>query len=100
MYLVPVTVSSGQQPAVEDLDGKLAKAFRNAVKIDAARIAGQDAGNPRTMNMVLAGALSALTPFKEREWLKALGEILSGPKAKLLEVNKKAFALGRKAALG
>jgi indolepyruvate ferredoxin oxidoreductase beta subunit len=100
MYLVPVTVSSGQQPAVEDLDGKLAKAFRNAVKIDAARIAGQDAGNPRTMNMVLAGALSALTPFKEREWLKALEDILSGPKAKLLEVNKKAFALGRKAAMG
>ena len=100
MYLVPVTVSSGQQPAVEDLDGKLAKAFRDAVKIDAANIAEQDVGNGRTMNMVLAGALSALTPFKEREWLKALEEILSGPKAKLLEVNKKAFALGRKAAMG
>ena len=100
MYLVPVTVSSGQQPAVEDLDGKLAKAFRDAVKIDAANIAEQEVGNGRTMNMVLAGALSALTPFKEREWLKALEEILSGPKAKLLEVNKKAFALGRKAAMG
>ena len=100
MYLVPVTVSSGQQPAVEDLDGRLAKAFRDAVRIDAATIAEQDVGNGRTMNMVLAGALSALTPFKEREWLKALEEILSGPKAKLLEVNKKAFALGRKAAMG
>lgn len=100
MYLVPVTVSSGQQPAVEDLDGRLAKAFRDAVRIDAATIAERDAGNGRTMNMVLAGALSALTPFKEREWLKALEEILSGPKAKLLEVNKKAFALGRKAAMG
>ena len=100
MYLVPVTVSSGQQPAVEDLDGRLAKAFRDAVRIDAVTIAERDAGNGRTMNMVLAGALSALTPFKEREWLKALEEILSGPKAKLLEVNKKAFALGRKAAMG
>ena len=100
MYLVPVTVSSGQQPAVEDLDGKLAKAFRDAVKIDAANIAEQEVGNGRTMNMVLAGALSALTPFKECEWLKALEEILSGSKAKLLEVNKKAFALGRKAAMG
>ena len=100
MYLVPVTVSSGQQPAVEDLDGRLAKAFRDAVRIDAATIAERDVGNGRTMNMVLAGALSALTPFKEREWLKALEEILSGPKAKLLEVNKKAFALGRKAAMG
>ena len=100
MYLVPVTVSSGQQEAPADMDGKLKKAFSGAVVVDAAAIAENEVGNARTMNMVIAGALSVLTPFKEREWLKALGEILSGPKAKLLEVNKKAFALGRKAALG
>ena len=100
LYLVPVTVSSGQQAAPEDLDGKIKKAFSGAVVIDAAAIAEKEVCNPRTMNMVIAGALSAFTPFKERDWLKALGEILSGPKAKLLDVNKKAFALGRKAALG
>ena len=100
MYLVPVTVSSGQQEAPADMDGRIKKAFPGALVIDASAIAENEAGNARTMNMVIAGALSALTPFKEREWLKALGEILSGPKAKLLEVNKKAFALGRKAALG
>ena len=100
LYLVPVTVSSGQQPAVEDLDGRIKKVFSGALVIDAASIAENEVGNSRTMNMVIAGALSAFTPFKERDWLKALGEILSGPKAKLLEVNKKAFALGRKAALG
>ncbi len=100
MYLVPVTVSSGQQEAPADMDSRIKKAFPGALVIDASAIAENEAGNARTMNMVIAGALSALTPFKEREWLKALGEILSGPKAKLLEVNKKAFALGRKAALG
>lgn len=100
MYLVPVTVSSGQQEAPADMDGRIKNAFPGALVIDASAIAENEAGNARTMNMVIAGALSALTPFKEREWLKALGEILSGPKAKLLEVNKKAFALGRKAALG
>jgi indolepyruvate ferredoxin oxidoreductase beta subunit len=100
LYLVPVTVSSGQQPAVENMEGKIARAFPRAVMIDASAIAENEVGNARTMNMVIAGALSALTPFKEREWLRALGEILSGPKAKLLEVNRKAFALGRKAALG
>jgi Pyruvate/2-oxoacid:ferredoxin oxidoreductase gamma subunit len=36
-------------------------------------------------------------PFKEEQWLQALEEMLTGPKAKLLEVNKKAFALGRAA---
>ena len=50
------------------------------------------------MNMVLAGALSVLCPFKEEAWLQAMSEMLTGPKAKLLEVNKKAFALGRAAA--
>jgi indolepyruvate ferredoxin oxidoreductase beta subunit len=99
VYLTPVTVSSGQQPEVSDLAGSLAKALPGAIYVDAAGIA-KEVGNDRTANMVLAGALSALTPFREREWLRALGEILSGPKAKLLEVNRKAFALGRKAALG
>ena len=100
LYLVPVTVSSGQQSAVEYLDGRIRKAFPSAVMVDAASIAEKEVGNSRTMNMVIAGALSAFTPFRKREWLKALGEILSGPKAKLLEVNRKAFELGRKAALG
>lgn len=97
LYLVPVTVSSGQQTAVADLDGRVRKAFRKQVLVDARKISEQDVGNARTMNMVLAGALSALTPFKEAQWLQALEELLSGPKAKLLEVNRKAFLLGRAA---
>ena len=99
LYLVPVTVSSGQQPPVEDLDGKLRKAFRRLRMVDAAGVAARDVGNPRTMNMVIAGALSAFCPFDEKAWRQAMEELLSGPKAKLLEVNAKAFALGRAAAL-
>jgi len=38
-------------------------------------------------------------PFGEKAWRQAMEELLSGPKAKLLEVNAKAFALGRAAAL-
>ena len=97
LYLVPVTVSSGQQKSPEDLDGRVKKSFKKLVLIDAMKIATEGAGNVRTMNMVLAGALSTLCPFKEETWLKAMAEMLSGPKAKLLEVNKKAFALGRAA---
>jgi len=95
LFLVPVTVSSGQQPMVEDLDGKMKKALKKLVLIDAMQIAEKEVGNARTMNMVIAGALSALCPFKEEQWIQALTEMLTGPKAKLLEVNKKAFALGR-----
>ena len=97
LYLTPVTVSSGQQPPVEDLDGRVRKAFKKLVLVDAMKIAVEDVGNARTMNMVLAGALSALCPFPEDKWLQAMEELLSGPKAKLLEINKKAFALGRAA---
>ena len=99
LYLVPVTVSSGQQKSVADLDGKVKKAFKKLVLVDAMKVATEEVGNGRTMNMVIAGALSALCPFKESEWLKALEALLSGPKAKLLEVNKKAFQLGRAAAM-
>lgn len=98
MDLVPVTVSSGQQVAITDMDVRLAKAFKNPVVIDAMKIATDEVGNGRTMNMVIAGALSAITPFDEEKWIEAMEELLSGPKAKLLDINKKAFALGRMAA--
>ena len=97
LYLVPVTVSSGQQPPVEDLDGKVKKAFRRLELVDAMKIATEGVGNARTMNMVIAGALSVFCPFSEEQWMQALTDMLTGPKAKLLDVNKKAFRLGRAA---
>lgn len=97
LYLTPVTVSSGQQSDVVDLDAKVQKAFKKLVLVDAMKISEQEVGNARTMNMVLAGALSALCPFSEELWLQAMSEMLTGSKAKLLEVNKKAFQLGRAA---
>ena len=99
LFLVPVTISSGQQKPVDDLDGKVRKAFKKLLLVDAMKISSDEVGNARTMNMVLAGALSALCPFKEETWYTAMAELLSGPKAKLLEINKKAFAIGRSAAL-
>jgi len=96
MYLVPVTVSSGQQKDVEGLDSRV-REIGGLKLVDAMRIATEEVGNARTMNMVIAGALSAFTPFAEDLWYQAMAEMLSGPKAKLLEVNKKAFALGRAA---
>ena len=95
LCLVPITVSSGQQPPVEDLDGKVRKAFKRLHLVDAMKVATEEVGNARTMNMVIAGALSAFCPFKEELWLRAMAEMLSGPKARLLDVNQKAFRLGR-----
>lgn len=94
--LVPVTVSSGLQQPVTDFETRLAKAFPDALVVDAAKIA-EEVGNARTMNMVIAGALSALTPFRESQWVKAMEESFTGPKAKFLDLNRKAFDLGRAA---
>ena len=98
LYMVPVTVSSGQQKGVEDLDARVSAAFPRLVKVDALRLAVREVGNERTMNMVVAGALSVFTPFEESLWLRAMAEMLTGPKARLLAANEKAFALGRAAA--
>ena len=95
--LVPVTVSSGIQPPVADLAGRLAAALPTAVVVDAMTIAREQVGNERTMNMVLAGALSKVLPIDESYWLEAMKLMLTGAKAKLLPANEKAFALGRAA---
>ncbi len=96
VYLTPVTVSSGQQAEVADLAASLKKALKDALYVDSVALA-KEAGNDRTANMVIAGAVSVLTPFPEALWTKAMEETFTGPKAKLLDLNKKAFALGRAA---
>jgi indolepyruvate ferredoxin oxidoreductase beta subunit len=94
--LVPVTVSSGLQQPVTDFETRLAKVFPDALVVDALKIA-QEVGNERTMNMVLAGALSKTLPIDEKYWIEAMHELLAGRKAKLIPANEKAFALGRAA---
>ena len=98
-YLTPVTVSSGQQADVPDLDGELKAAIKGAVYVDSAALAAE-AGGERAANMVVAGALSAFTPFAEELWQKAMEETFAGPKAKFLDLNRRAFALGRAAVAG
>ena len=95
-YLVPITVSSGQQPAPEDPDATLERLFGDRlVRVDSKALAAE-AGNPRTANVAIAGALSTMLAIPEEAWLAALR---SRVPAKLLDANLKAFALGR-AALG
>ena len=92
MDRVPVTVSSGLQPPVPDIDRRLA-AYPGLRLLDANPLAEQ-AGHIRTANVVLVGALSTLVPFDESHWHTALRERIP---PKLLDVNLRAFALGRDA---
>ncbi len=92
MERIPVTVSSGLQAPILDADQRLA-AYSGLTLIDANPLAIQ-AGNLRAANVVLVGALSTFVPFDEEHWQAAMRERIP---AKLLDVNLRAFALGRAA---
>lgn len=89
--LIPITVSSGQQPAVTDLQERLEAEFPDAVFLDAISIA-IEVGNQRCMNMVIAGAISNLTPFSAELWQDTMKNRIP---AKLLDLNLEAFSRGR-----
>jgi len=93
LEMTPVTVSSGQQPAITDLDARLAEEYPSARYVDGLGLS-KEVGNTRSMNMVIAGALSVLTPFAAQLWEQAMHERIP---AKLLDMNLIAFAAGRKA---
>ena len=93
LEIIPVTVSSGQQPGVPEQEAKLRTAYPKLFLLDAQAIAGE-AGNLRAANMALAGALSALLPFDVCCWRNAMRDRVP---EKLLAVNTGAFDLGRAA---
>ncbi|HOD99962.1 MAG TPA: indolepyruvate oxidoreductase subunit beta [Kiritimatiellia bacterium] len=89
MDRIPVTVSSGLQPAAQNVDERLA-AYPGLILLAANELAVQ-AGNLRTANVVVMGALAKLVPFGEDHWQAAMRERIP---AQLLDVNLRAFALG------
>jgi indolepyruvate ferredoxin oxidoreductase beta subunit len=91
--LMPITVSSGQQPALEDIDGLLNRLYPGATMVAATRLATA-LGQVRAANLVLAGALSRWTPFGVEAWEAAMRARIP---AKLLALNERAFAAGRAA---
>lgn len=92
--VTPITVSSGLQKDVDDLEGKIRTEYGdNLITIDAMKIA-EEVGNIHTMNMIIAGALSTLTRFEVEAWKEAMRQRLP---AKLVDINLRAFDLGRAA---
>ena len=82
----PMPVITGAAVYPEDIIGKL-----KAEGVDALALAEQ-AGTAKASNVVLMGVVSTKMAFDEDVWQKALENCVP---AKFLELNKKAFALGR-----
>ncbi|WXJ93305.1 hypothetical protein MTCOM_22980 [Moorella thermoacetica] len=86
----PLPVLTGAATYPTDLVAVMGKLVQNLVVLDALDLARR-AGNVKTVNMVLMGALARRLSISREAWEEALAA--SVPE-RFLEVNKKAFNLG------
>jgi len=90
----PMPVITGAAAYPKDIPQRIAAAGCSLTVVDALSLAEQ-AGSAKAVNVVLMGLLSTRMEFSEENWLQALAQSVP---PKFLELNKKAFALGRSAA--
>jgi len=88
---MPVITGAAQYP--EDLVNKMLAAGAKVDALDCLTLAEQ-AGSSKAVNLVLMGRLSKYFDFSEQAWQKSIEACVP---AKFLELNKKAFALGKNA---
>ena len=87
----PMPVITGAAKYPEKTAEKLVASGADADVFDALALAEQ-AGSSKCVNIVLMGRLSKYFPFAEDAWMASLEQCVPG---KFLEMNKRAFHLGR-----
>ena len=87
----PMPVITGAAKYPEDLCGKMTAHGVDLDAFDALSLA-EKAGSSKAVNSVLIGRLSKYYDIPEAQWLASIEACVP---AKFLELNKKAFALGR-----
>ena len=91
LRIAPPSVLLGKSAYPQDIDRKLKERVDNLRIVDGLELAEQ-AGNSKAINTVLLGALSnTLSPTHE-QWIAAIRHLVP---ERFLEVNLKAFELGR-----
>ena len=88
---MPVVTGVAQYP--ENLEEKMKATGAKVDALDCLALAEQ-AGSSKAVNIVLMGRLSHYFDFPESVWQEALAATVP---AKYLELNQRAFALGRNA---
>ncbi len=86
---MPVITGVAQYPT--EIIEKIKALDIDVIPVDALTLA-EEAGNAKSSNVVLMGVLSTKMGFDDSLWQKALEECVP---AKFLELNKKAFDLGK-----
>ena len=87
----PIPVIMGAAAYPQDLVPKMEAAGAKVDALDCLSLA-REAGSPRAVNLVLMGRLSRYFGWPEEAWQQALEAVVP---ARFLEINKRAFALGR-----
>lgn len=91
LKIAPPSVALGKQAYPEGLADKIAKQFPATIVVNGLDLA-LEAGNPKTVNTVLLGTLSNVLDIDYELWIQALKKMVP---ARLLDINLKAFELGR-----
>lgn len=91
LQISPPSVLMGQESYPAGLSEQIKREFDDFLLLDGQKLAS-DAGNVKAANTVLLGAVSKRLNIYEEFWMNALEKMVP---AKALEVNKKAFRLGR-----
>lgn len=89
----PMPVITGKAKYPENILEKIQNMGIEVTSADALSLA-EEAGTAKAANVVLIGLLSKHLPFEKETWIKALENTVP---PKFLDVNKKAFELGRNA---
>ena len=89
--ILPMPVITGAAVYPADLAERLREGCGRAVLVDALAPA-EEAGSAKAVNVVLMGILSTVLGIPEAAWMAALERQL---KPALVEMNKKAFYIGR-----
>ncbi len=87
----PMPVITGAAEYPQDLVGTMTTAGLKVDALDCLTLA-EHAGTAKSVNIVLMGRLSRYMDFPEEAWLTAIEKLV---KPQFLEMNKKAFKLGR-----
>ncbi len=91
LRIFPSPVTLGKETYPENIPAKIAAAFPDFTLVEGLKLAAE-AGNERTVNIVLVGALSKRIAIDDHCWQQTLRKMVP---AKYLEENLKAFNLGR-----
>jgi indolepyruvate ferredoxin oxidoreductase beta subunit len=91
LKIAPPSVLMGQESYPEGLAERIRAQFPAFLLVDGQKLA-TEAGNPRVANTALLGAVSKRLDIDEQYWLQALEKMVP---RKALEVNRKAFLMGR-----